>query len=166
MRAFSGVVRTHRSIYCAAPGILFWPLAGTCLCATGQPGNNGEPFENMRDHAIKMENDNFFNGKRKPGDDIYFKECKRQLLQQDYLNGLGVGSVGNIITDDDLLLQKRSDRSCKGKKYQEFINSGQITTIVKRSSQSVPELPAWPGAWQAPARLPGQAARPGRIFKF
>jgi hypothetical protein len=30
----------------------------------------------------------------------------------------------------------------------------------------VPELPTWPGTWQAPGRLPGQVARSGRILKF
>jgi ATP-dependent helicase YprA (DUF1998 family) len=45
LRGDGGVVSAARSIHRAASGLFFRPLAGTCVCAAGQSGNSGEPFE-------------------------------------------------------------------------------------------------------------------------
>ncbi|XP_037823318.1 putative uncharacterized protein DDB_G0282133 [Lucilia sericata] len=43
----------------------------------------------------------------------------------------------NSSEDDNLEPKKKSARSCKGKRYQELINSGQIATAVKKSKSSM-----------------------------
>ncbi|KAM7350662.1 bobby sox isoform 1-T4 [Cochliomyia hominivorax] len=49
-------------------------------------------------------------------------------------------SFSSNSSEDDVLEPKRkTSRSCKGKRYQELINSGQIATAVKKSSKSSTE---------------------------
>lgn len=58
------------------------------------------------------------------------KQLKRRLYSENSFSS-------NSSEEDGVVPKKKSARSCKGKIYQELINSGQIAPLVKKSKSSV-----------------------------
>ncbi|XP_055381156.1 putative uncharacterized protein DDB_G0282133 [Condylostylus longicornis] len=88
--------------------------------------SNLEPFERMRNHAKEMQ--------------LSIKNNKRKILIADNID-IGIGGKKFIrdnsfsSSEEDNWLRKPT-RSCKGKKYQELISSGQIATSSKKNKKS------------------------------
>lgn len=99
------------------------------LCETSEfmsstfTNRHTEPFQNMRDHATRMEHDSTCNGKRKYPNEINLNGSKKSFIPNDL----------TLSPNEDDNAFKKAVRSCKGKKYKEFMTAGQITSPAKKT---------------------------------
>lgn len=82
--------------------------------AMGSCEAESDPYQNMRDHANRMETNQMLNGKRKASEEHITWNASKKPYSPTESN------------------ECRASRSCKGKRYQEFIISGQITSCAKK----------------------------------